>query len=248
MDTAHSLPPPPPDPADDTTASASSSASFWTGAPRLLAGLATVIGSIVGLATVLVQAGVIGSSSTATQTGRAKTAPPIVAANEAPSRPGAARTLPVVAATAQTPSLDQALGDLNELLAESARTKGDLGSLIEDVRSTPSAIGRSTALREIDRIVQQREGLHAELAAFPTPADLSKAVALLRDSITASLADDRLVRQWIVAHYDGDVAAERLWRAQLEASHEATRAKNAFRAEYADRLLSQGRSSVIPNY
>ena len=39
----------------------SRAASFWTGAPKLLAAFATILGSIVALTTVLVQAGVIGS-------------------------------------------------------------------------------------------------------------------------------------------------------------------------------------------
>ena len=138
------------------------------------------------------------------------------------------------------------MGDLNELLAESARTKGNLGSLISRVQSSPPAIARAAALHEIDRIVQQREGLHAALAAFPTPDVLSDALALLRDSITASLADDRLVRQWIVARYDGDAAADRLWEAQLEASREASRTKSAFKAEYADRFAVGGCRASFP--
>ena len=226
MDTAHSLPP---DSVDVTPTAASPDASFWTGAPKLLAGLATVVGSFVGLATVLVQAGVIGSSAKPAQT-------------------EPARTQAADVRSAQTPSLDRALGNLNELLAESAHTKGNLGSLISRVQSSPPEIARAAALHEIDRIVQQREGLHAALAAFPTPDVLSDALALLRDSITASLADDRLVRQWIVARYDGDAAADRLWEAQLEASREASRAKSAFKAEYADRLRSRGLSSFIPDY
>ena len=66
--------------------------------------------------------------------------------------------------------------------------------------------------------------------------------------ITASLADDRLVRQWIVAHYDGDAAANALWQAQGEASRAASEAKRAFRAEYAAQLLANGRPSSIPEY
>ena len=71
-------------------------------------------------------------------------------------------------------------------------------------------------------------------------------LALLRDSITASLADDRLVRQWIVARYDGNVAADSLWQAQLEASRAASEAKRAFRAEYADRLAAQRALGLHP--
>ena len=63
MDTAHSFPPPPADPVDLTADSAESGGSFWTGAPKLLAAFATILGSIVALTTVLVQAGVIGSQS-----------------------------------------------------------------------------------------------------------------------------------------------------------------------------------------
>jgi hypothetical protein len=100
----------------------------------------------------------------------------------------------------------------------------------------------------IDEIVRQRERLHEELASFAAPAALSNALALLRDSITASLADDRLVRQWIVAHYDGNGAADSLWQAQLEASRAASEAKRVFRAEYADRLAENGLSGFIPDY
>ena len=75
-----------------------------------------------------------------------------------------------------------------------------------------------------------------------------KTLSLLRDSITASLADDRLVRQWIVAHYDGDAAADALWQAQGEASRAASEAKRAFRTEYAAQLLANGRQSSIPEY
>ena len=240
MDTAQPLPSPPPDPVDGTPAAAPPGGSFWSGASGLLAGLATVVGSFVGLATVLVQAGVIGSSSpTPAQTAAARTQP-------AQTQP--AQSQPAVRTTADAPSLDRVLSNLNALLAESARTKGNLGSLIVKVQSNPPAIGRETALREIDTIVRQREGLHATLAALRVPDALAKALALLRDSITVSLADDRLVRQWIVARYDGDPAEDRLWEAQLEASHEARRAKDAFRAEYTDRLLSQRLSGFIPDY
>ena len=206
---------------------AASGGSFWTGAPKLLAALATTIGSLVALTTVLVQAGVIGSSSEAASV----TTP----------------TVPVES-TPRTAPLDATLGELDGLLAESARTKGDLGKLIGDVQTDSPAIDRATAVREIDAIVGQRERLHAQLADLSTPAPLAKTLSLLRDSITASLADDRLVRQWIVAHYDGDAAANALWQAQGEASRVASEAKRAFRTEYAAQLLANGRPSFIPEY
>jgi hypothetical protein len=160
-----------------------------------------------------------------------------------PAPPAARSVLP-----AETPSPDRALVDLNRLLAESAGTKGNLGKLIAAVQADPRSLDRETALREIEEIVTQREQLHAELAAFAAPSSLAKALALLRDSITASLADDRLVRQWIAARYDGDRAADQLWQAQLEASRAASEAKRAFKAEYADRLLASGLPSFIPEY
>ena len=229
MDTAHSFPAPAPEPVDPTVDTAEPAGSFWTGAPKLLAALATTIGSLVALTTVLVQAGVIGSSQAAEVT--------------TPAVP-----VQSVQSTPQTAPLDATLGQLDGLLAESARTKGDLGKLIGDVQTDQPAIDRATAVREIDAIVSQRELLHAKLAEFPTPAPLSKALSLLRDSITASLADDRLVRQWIVAHYDGDAAANALWQAQGEASRVASEAKRAFRTEYAAQLLANGRPSSIPEY
>ena len=229
MDTAHSFPAPAPEPDDPTAYAAGSGGSFWTGAPKLLAALATTIGSLVALTTVLVQAGVIGSSQAAGVT---------------------TPTVPVrsVESTPHTVPLDAPLGQLDGLLAESARTKGDLGKLIGDVQTDPPAIDRTTAVREIDAIVGQRERLHAKLADFATPAPLAKTLSLLRDSITASLADDRLVRQWIVAHYEGDAAANALWQAQGEASRVASEAKRAFRTEYAAQLLANGRPSFIPEY
>ena len=243
MGTAHTFPSPPPDTTDLTAASAESGGSFWTGAPKLLAAFATLLGSIVALTTVLVQAGVIGSQ-TAARTTPSVPVQPVSARTAPPQGP----VTPTVFETAETPSLNGALGDLNELLAESARTKGDLGKLIADVQSGPSAIGRDAAVERIDEIVSQRQQLHARLAAFAAPAPLSKSLALLRDSITASLADDRLVRQWIVARYDGNVAADSLWQAQLEASRAASEAKRAFRAEYENRLRASGLSDFIPGY
>jgi hypothetical protein len=183
----------------------------------MLTGLAAVIGSVVALGTLLVQAGVLGASA-----------------------PGQTTT--------PTPSLDRAFGRLNELLAESARTKGDLGALIGKVDATPPAVARGEALAAIDQIVRQREALHSTFASFVVPDRLAPALALLRDSITSSLADDRLVRQWIVARYDGDAAAERLWQAQLEASREATRAKAAFTSAYGDLLRAHGLPGVVPEY
>ena len=56
------------------------------------------------------------------------------------------------------------------------------------------------------------------------------------------------MRQWIVARYDGDAAADALWQAQGEASRVASEAKRAFRAEYAARLRANGRPSSIPDY
>ena len=243
MGTAHSFPSPPPDATDLTAASAESAGSFWTGAPKLLAAFATLLGSIVALTTVLVQAGVIGSQTAARTTPSVPVQP--VSARTAPPQGPAS---PTVFETADKPSLNGALSDLNELLAESARTKGDLGKLIADVQSGPSAVGRDAAVERIDEIVSQRQQLHARLAAFAAPAPLSTSLALLRDSITASLADDRLVRQWIVARYDGNVAADSLWQAQLEASRAASEAKRAFRAEYENRLRASGLSDFIPDY
>jgi hypothetical protein len=207
--------------------------SFWASAPGLLTGVAAILGSVVGLVTVLVQAGVIGSPSTPSQV--------------APAQAAAAISTPAVRTPAAEPSLERSLRRLNELLAESARTKGDLGSLIADVNADPP-IALDAALREISAIVRQREALHRTLAELPAHDELSNALALLRDSITASLADDRLVRQWIVARYEGDGAAEKLWQAQLEASREATRAKTAFRGEYRAILLSAGLPSSVPDY
>jgi hypothetical protein len=222
--------------------------SFWASAPGLLTGLGAILGSVVGLATVLVQAGVIGSSSTPSQVAPAQASAAVaMPAVTTPAVTAPAVTTPAVTTPAEEPSLERSLRRLNELLAESARTRGDLGSLIADVKAEPP-IPRGAALREIDAIVRQRQGLHRTIGELPAPDELSNALALLRDSVTASLADDRLVRQWIVARYDGDAAVGRLEQAEWEASREATRAKTAFRDEYRAILLSAGLPSSIPEY
>ena len=142
MDTAHSFPSPPPEPIDPTADSAESGGSFWTGAPKLLAAFATLLGSIVALTTVLVQAGVIGSRL------RGSRRRPTV-----PVQPAPVQTAPIrrrAADTRRPPRPDavarRTLGDLNGLLAESARTKGDLGTLIADVQAGPPAIDRAAAV------------------------------------------------------------------------------------------------------
>jgi hypothetical protein len=254
MGTAHTFQPLPFDPAEVTADPDSSGGSFWTGAPKLLAAIATLVGSVVALTTVLVQAGVIASPGTPAETGptvpaqTSLTPAAPMRAVPTPAAPAPTPALPVVPPQEEQPSIDGSLDDLNVLLADSAQTKGDLGTLIGNVQSNPPAIDSDEALRQIDAIVQHREGLHAKLADFPAPAPLAKALHLLRDSITAALADDRLVRQCIVAHYDGDSAADALWQAQLEASGAASDAKDAFRAEYAERLVASGLSSFIPDY
>ena len=227
--------------------------SFWASAPGLLAGVAAILGSVVGLATVLVQAGVIGTSSTRSQVAPAPASAAVsmpavtTPAVTTPAVTTPAVTTPAVTTPAEEPSLERSLRRLNELLAESARTRGDLSSLIADVKAE-LPIPRGAALREIDAIVRQREGLHRTIGDLPAPDELSNALGLLSESVTASLADDRLVRQWIVARYDGDPAAGRLEQAAWEASRKATRAKDAFRAEYARILLAAGLPSSIPEY
>ena len=222
--------------------------SFWASAPGLLAGVAAILGSVVGLATVLVQAGVIGTSSTRSQVAPAPASAAVsMPAVTTPAVTTPAVTKPAVTTPAEEPSLERSLRRLNELLAESARTRGDLSSLIADVKAE-LPIPRGAALREIDAIVRQREGLHRTIGDLPAPDELSNALGLLSESVTASLADDRLVRQWIVARYDGDPAAGRLEQAAWEASRKATRAKDAFRAEYARILLAAGLPSSIPEY
>ena len=72
--------------------------------------------------------------------------------------------------------------------------------------------------------------------------------ALLRRSLTAAIDDDVAVERWIVAHYEGDPAAEGpAWAEQVAASGRATVAKRAFLDAYSGLAGRIGNLPTLPD-
>jgi hypothetical protein len=115
------------------------------------------------------------------------------------------------------------------LLDHSARTRGDLNDLVEDVDGR--AISREAALRRIDEIIGQRRTLRDSLPVDP-PQSFRRARQLLRASVVASLEDDQAVRRWIDAVYRRSPDAPRLDREWRRLSGVATTKKKQFLSEY----------------
>lgn len=117
------------------------------------------------------------------------------------------------------------------LLANSARTRGDLGGLIRNVRA--KTLSRAEALRQIDQIIGQRRSL-ADNLPVDTPPSFEHAQDVLRESIIASLRDDEAVRSWITAFYNGSPEEPQLFSEVGRLSDIATAKKTEFLSEYND--------------
>ena len=211
--------------------------SFWSGAPGLLSGFAGVLTAFGGLLAVLFQLGIVGGHSTAKS--EAPPAPAVATRPESPAAPApAAKEAPAGTEAAPPVEHDSALRgfaqSIDALLQNSADTRANLGPLIEAVRHSGSpAITHEQASARIAEVINQRQSLRNSVAVVPAPTDAARAMKLLLASITAALDDDVVVRDWIDARFAGDEASARaLWGRQVEASTQATRAKQAFRDEY----------------
>jgi hypothetical protein len=181
----------------------------FTGSVAAIGGLLT---AVAGLLTILWQIGVFGASGA--------TVPESVAR--------------VATASAQVAtSSDRVYGEqLTRLLRNSADTRVGLGTLISGVQN--GALDYEDAKARIAAVIAQRQGLRDDVARLDTPARFSAAAELLRSSLTAAIDDDVAVQRWIVAHYEGDPAAEGpAWNDQIAASGRATRAKREFLDAYA---------------
>jgi hypothetical protein len=122
---------------------------------------------------------------------------------------------------------------IDALLRNSAETRSDLGALIAGIQN--GTIAAYEARTQIDAILNQRQDLQNAVAAVAAPAALQHAATLLRDSIGAAIDDDQAIQGWINAWYVDDVATfNRYWAEHLDATAAATRAKEAFAAEYSE--------------
>jgi S1-C subfamily serine protease len=116
-------------------------------------------------------------------------------------------------------------------LIDSARTRGDLGDLINGVND--GSLAEGDALGTISGIIDQRRQLLQAVTDVPPPPAFAHSAQLLRASLVASLSDDLDIENWIKAKYNGDdTAASRYWQQQLRLSTQASLAKQAFLDAY----------------
>jgi hypothetical protein len=135
---------------------------------------------------------------------------------------------------------------LARMLRNSADTRGDLGTLVGGVQH--NSLAYTDAKARIAAVISQRQGLRDDVARLETPTAFADASELLRRSLTAAIADDVAVQRWIVAHYEGDPAAEGpAWDEQVAASERATAAKSAFLDAYNGLSGRVGNLPALPD-
>lgn len=118
---------------------------------------------------------------------------------------------------------------LDSLLANSARTRGDLGGLISDVQRR--SISRQSALDRINQIIGERKSLRESLPV-DQPDSFRHAQSSLRSSVDASIEDDQAVESWIEAFFDRSPAAASRFAEVRRLSFAASARKSEFLSEY----------------
>jgi hypothetical protein len=124
--------------------------------------------------------------------------------------------------------------DIDSKLRHSADTKGNLGGLIAVVDSldvNSKAISRDDALAEVNQIIGERRSLLNSLPPHP-PQAFSSAQRILADSISASIADDVAVRNWIEGVFSGSPRVGELQRRYNDLSRVASDLKEQFLRKY----------------
>jgi S1-C subfamily serine protease len=120
---------------------------------------------------------------------------------------------------------------VDQALIESARTRGDLGDLIQGVND--GSFDETEARNGISAIIDQRQQLLQAVTGTPPPAPFAPSAQLLKASLVVALADDLAIENWIKATYAGDqAAADSYWQHQLQLSTEASTAKQRFLTVY----------------
>ena len=154
-------------------------------------------------------------------------APQPVALRGCTGSPGAGQAAPPVRGT----KVRGFVGALDQVLIESANTRGDLGQLISEVQQ--GSITADEARSRIDSVVNQRNDLRSAVEQVTPPPQFSYAFSLLHKSILLSLNDDLAIRDWIEDLINNDqAAADSDWQRQLALSGQASSAKSAFLSEY----------------
>jgi S1-C subfamily serine protease len=126
---------------------------------------------------------------------------------------------------------------VDSALIDSARTRGNLGDLIDGVNN--GSYTETDALTGLTSIIDQRRGLLQAVTNVPAPSPFARSAELLRASLITSLSDDLAIENWVKATYAGDTdAANRYWQQQLQLSTEASTAKQRFLDTYNARRAS----------
>jgi S1-C subfamily serine protease len=120
---------------------------------------------------------------------------------------------------------------VDSALIDSARTRGDLGDLINGVQN--GSYAEEDARTGIGDIIGQRRDLLQAVTDVPPPLPFAASARLLRASLVSALQDDLAIENWIKATYRGDTAAaDRYWQQQVQLSDQASAAKKHFLSTY----------------
>ena len=116
-------------------------------------------------------------------------------------------------------------------LVDSARTRSDLGDLINGVNS--GASDYASAVGAINSIIDQRRNLLANVQSVQAPDPFARSAQLLKASLVASISDDLAVEEWVKAKLNGDDAgANAAWQRNIQLSQRASAAKSQFLKTY----------------
>jgi hypothetical protein len=144
----------------------------------------------------------------------------------------AAGAVTSVAATFNEIPIGPFVNAIDRLLTNSAKTRGDLGRLIQQVSQSGTKTS-DEARSEIAALIARRRTLQRAVRHLTPPLQFEHAYSLLQRSITLSLDDDYAIRDWIAAKIAGNLsAADHDWNRQLRASGQASAAKTSFLTVY----------------
>ena len=131
--------------------------------------------------------------------------------------------------TTATAAIRAYVNSIDSLLRNSVEARSDLGALISEAEN--GTIGYDEARDRIAGVIVQRTSLQTEVAALSPPAPFVRAAELLRQSIAASLDDDRAIQGLINSYYE-DYDPSSFSAQHVEANNRATAAKQSFLAAY----------------
>ncbi|GEM_PF-4604295 len=145
-----------------------------------------------------------------------------------------------------SPALIAWIGQADQVLRSSATARIRLEDAVIEARH--GRAGAARAVRGIGVIIQRRGALLRRVQSWHAPAAARRSQALLASSLAASLASDRLYRQWAAALRAGHRAEAKRLLAEAAAQdgrtvavkREFLRSFNVLRTEAGEQPLGQG--------